>query len=445
MASGPVTRRWHSDGVRLLRQSGVIVLARIGGAVFALGFTMIMSRSMGAEGLGEVSAAMALALLLGLACTGNIEAGGVRFMVHDIAAGHWGRVRGFMRFSSHVVWGMSALIVALALTLAIWTDRGWPVCLAILSAPLLAWLRLGTGFAMGLSRPVLASLPGSALRPFLFFLAIALWVLLSGGITPPTAMTLFLLTIPPVLIVQWRLVRRAVRGVIPGDVTPQTGPRRTWLGVSLTLGLSVMFVEYSVYIAVLAASAVLGPAQLALLDVALKLTILLKFGVVAITQVFQPQLSRAMALGDRDAVRRCLGLSGCLRFGVLIVALVLAAGAGRSVLALFGPDFVAAYPVLLLLMLDPVATVVLGPVANVVSFSDRPRALLPALVPGLAGLILGALVLGGIWGLWGVALAYVGARVCWLGWLGLVCLRRLGIDPTIFGSLGWLRQSHRQG
>ena len=431
MASGDLARRWNSEGVRLLRQSGVIVLARVGGAVCALGFTMVLSRVMGPEGMGQVSAAMALAMLLSLACTTNIEAGGVRFMISDIASGQLGRVRGFFRFASRYVWAGSALVVAVILPFVWLTDRGLPVCLGVIAAGLLARLRLGTGFAMGLSRPVLASVPGSLLRPLVFCMAVLIWVGVAGTITPTTAMALFLATLVPVVALQSVLIRRAMVSVVPTDVVPDTAPRRDWLRVGLTMGLSVMVVEYSIHIAVLVASAVIGPGELALLDVSLKLMVLLKFGVVAVTQVFQPQLSRAMAVGDREGVARCLATSGALRTVVVIGAVMIAVGAGPHVLGLFGPEFAAAYPILLLLLLDPVATVVLGPAANVISFSDRPQALLPALVPALVGLVAGTLLCGTFLGVWGVALAYVLARLVWLGWLTCVCVIRLGIDPTL--------------
>lgn len=433
----------RGEKLGLFRDSALIVLARIGGAVSALGFTMLLSRTMGSEGLGHVSVAISLAMVLALFCTSNIEAGGVRFMVRYIADGDWGKTRAFIRFSTRYVLAMSAATLVVVLAYKRLVNGTWPelhILIGIVAAPLLAQMRLGAGFAMGLSRPVIATLPRTFLRPAVFLAAVALWIGVTGTIAPLSAMVLFLVTIALVLLGQTIVVRGLLNRALADDSVSDMSDYRTWLKISLTLGLSVMYVEYSVYVAVLAGSLVLEPSQLALLDVALKIMALLKFGVTAINQVFMPKLSRAMAQDDQAALANWLAISGLMKLGVVVVALVAAFLIGRPVLGLFGEEFRAAYSLLLLLLLDPVCIAVFGPASNVVSFSKRPYALLPPLAAGLTVLIGGTALFGATWGLWGAGLAYVLARVCWLAWLAGYCIVKLGINPTIFSVFAWAKQ-----
>ena len=83
----------------MLAGPGLMVLARVGGALAGMLFTMMLTRSMGAAGTGQVSVAISLGMVLALACTLNIENGAVRFMVQDLGTGNLPRVAGYIKFS----------------------------------------------------------------------------------------------------------------------------------------------------------------------------------------------------------------------------------------------------------------------------------------------------------------------------------------------------------
>lgn len=421
----------------------LIVAARIAGALAAIVFTMLLSRSMGATSMGQVSVAISLAMVLALACTTNIEAGGVRFLVADLAQGKFSRARGYLRFSRRYVLAASALTMVGALAFLSLRGGQLPephLLLALAAAPLLGWMRLGAGFAMGLSRPVLAVLPRTMFRPVIFMLLIAGWIAVAGPPTPVQAMLLFCLSILGVLVLQQRLLARGAEAALSEapNTAADLSPWRDWVKIGLTLGLNVLFVEYSIYIAVLCGALVLAANEIALLDISLKLMALLKFGVTAVNQVFMPRLSRAMATENSPALRRWLALSGLMKLAVVLVGLAAAAMLGRWVLSLFGEEFPAAYPLLLLLLLDPVLVVLFGPGANVVSFSKRPHALLPALAVTLTVLVGGIAWLGSAYGLIGAGVAIVAARFVWVLWLAAYCWLKLGVDPSIAAVPRWL-------
>lgn len=426
-----------------LRDVLLIVSARIAGALAAIVFTMLLSRSMGAAAMGQVSVAISLAMVLALACTTNIEAGGVRFIVRDLAGGNFAAVHGYMRFARFYVLAVSVLTAAGALAFLTWRSGQLPepsILLAVAAAPLLGWMRLGAGFAMGFSRPVLAVLPRTMFRPVVFMALIAAWIGLIGTPTPDIAMALFAASILVVLVLQQALLAGAAGRALTsgGDARADMSGWPQWVRIGLTLGLNVLFVEYSVYLAVLGASLVLPDADLALLDISLKLMALLKFGVTAVNQVFMPKLSRAMATDNQPALQRWLAVSGLMKLAVVAVGLAAAAVLGRWVLSLFGEEFPAAYPLLLMLLADPVLVVLFGPGSNVVSFSKRPYALLPALAVTLAVLFGGLAWLGSAYGLIGAGAAIVAARCVWGVWLAAYCWLKLGVDPSIAASPRWL-------
>lgn len=431
-----------SANLNLFRDVGVLMGARIIGALSAVVFTAIMSRAMGADGLGQISVTISLAMVLGLLCTLNIEAGGVRFMVKYIAQDQPEQALQYIRFARRYISALCLIVVPLAFAVLYWRAGGIPtptVWLAIAAAPLLAWLRLNSGIAMGFSRPVLAMLPLTFLRQVLFVAMLWGWVTLQGDLTPSDAAYIFAIGLVCVVVIHEALMRPHLAGLRArvADTTEAKPEHREWISVGFIMGLNILFVEFSVYLTVLAASFVLPDRELAFLDVTLKIMALVKFGLTAINQVFLPKISKAVALENWRGLTNWLAVSNILKLVALMGGLLVIWLFGQLGLSFFGPEFVAAYPLLILLMLDPVLQTLAGPGANIVSLSKSPQAMLPFLCATLTVLVAGTFVLGTAYGTMGVAVAVVLTRAVWTVGLALYCRRRLAIDPSIFSLPSW--------
>lgn len=430
----------------MLAGPGLMVLARVGGALAGMLFTMMLTRSMGAAGTGQVSVAISLGMVLALACTLNIENGAVRFMVQDLGTGNLPRVAGYIKFSRGFILKVSVLVTVLAL-FALWI-AGYPLTsplyLAVLSGPILGWMRLGAGIAQGFSRPVLSVLPRTLLRPLFMVFAVGGWLVLVGTPNPWTATLLFLLTSIMVLMAQDMMLRRDIVGLAWGlgdqalDITAQ----RDWIKIGLTLGLNVLFIEYSIYLTVLFAALVLPAAETARLDVLLKLIALVRFGLISINQYFMPRMSRAMGNNNRPALERLIAISGIMRLAVTAVGGVGFILFGTMILGMFGPEFAGDQPYLLLLLLDTLLIAVLGPGSNIVGLSKQPHRMLPILLLTLVTMCVGTLLGGYFYGLAGVITVTILTRLVWQIAVAAQARAITGVDTTMASLPRYLR--HRQ-
>jgi len=420
---------------RMVLGPGLMVLARVGGALAAMGFTMLLTRSMGAAAMSEVSVAISLAMVLALGCTLNIEEGAVRFMVQDITAGRFAAAMGYVRFGRRLI-ALACLGVVLIGGAVLWwlgTPLTSPLFLALLAAPVLGWMRLGAGLALGFGRPVASVLPRTLLRPVFMVILVGLWLALVGTPSPWVATLLFVATCLAALTVQGLLLSPDLTalGRNLGAEAPDTARSRDWVKVGLTLGLGVLFVEYSIYLTVLFGALVLSPADTARLDVLLKLIALLRFSTAAINQYFSPRMSRAMGQTNLPALERLIALSGAMRLAILLVGGLGIALLGPPVLGLFGPEFAGDGGLLLLLLGDIALITLFGPGANVVGYSNRPHAMLPVLLAALVVMVGGTVALGQVWGLTGVIVAVLVTRAVWTGGAAIAARRIAGIDTTI--------------
>ena len=433
---------------RMLAGPGLMVLARVGGALAGMVFTMMMTRNMGATGAGQVSVAISLGMVLALACTLNIENGAVRFMVQDFGRDNLPGVAGYIKFSRMFILKVSGAVTGLgvlALLIAGYPFTS-PLYLAVLTAPILGWMRLGAGIAQGFSRPVLSVLPRTLLRPVFMVIAVAAWLVLGGPLTPWTATLLFLITTILVLVAQDIMLRpnmtKLARGM--GDKVADASDQRDWVRIGLTLGLNVLFIEYSIYLTVLLAALVLPAAETARLDVLLKLIALVRYGLISINQYFMPRMSRALGNNNRPALERLIAISGMMRLAVTAIGGIGFILFGRFILGLFGPEFAGDQPYLLLLLLDTLLIALLGPGSNIVGLSKQPHRMLPILLASLITLSVGTLVCGYAFGLAGVIWVAILTRLVWLGGVAAQARAITGIDTTMASLPRYLRQRQQK-
>lgn len=173
--------------------------------------------------------------------------------------------------------------------------------------------------------------------------------------------------------------------------------------------------------------------QAAYFAAAMRLASLVSFGLMAIGTVSGPLIASAYDRADMDGLARIAKLSA--RFSTLLAALIAAllVMLGKPALALFGPDFDAAYPVLLVLLVGGLANSFTGSVSYLLIMTGRERA--------AVGILAGALVLSvGLnlllipqMGSVGAAIASTLALVSWNIGMAVRMRRTLGIDATALG------------
>ena len=420
----------------------LLVALRCGGAGAAFGISLLMARTMDAASMGVALTCLSVAPLAAVVVSGSTEAGCVRFIVGYRERGETDKARGMISFNRWVVLTLGsallgvALIVAAAMALSGRMDDprlATTVLLTVATAVVLGWLRIAAAHVMALGAVVRSLAPFSFLRQALLLLGLSIWVW--TGATPDAADVVFLAFAGAgiALAVQAGLNRTPLRslGVGPAD----RSDRAEWVKVGLQLGLALLFVQFSRDLTLVVSAASLAPEDVAVLGIATAIVGFAKFYVVAVNQSITPELSRTIARQDMDAFLRRVSSSNHLKFWPMLLALLALWLLGDRLAAVFGPDFADMTPILLILMLEPLALAWCGPGGNYLSLSGHQRVMLPLSVATI--LLLGAAVtLGAL--VDGTRGAAIGSSLAWVFWstaLAVQASRRAGHGLTLVSSI----------
>ena len=174
-----------------------------------------------------------------------------------------------------------------------------------------------------------------------------------------------------------------------------------------------------------------------LFSAASRLASLVPFALVALEVVSAPMVSSAYHRADFVELSRISRLAARIALGFAVVVGVGLIIAGRLLLAAFGPEFVQAYPALLILLVGGMINASTGVVAYLLTLTGRERYALLIFVGALAiSLILNFLLIPRF-GIEGAAGASTTALALWNLFMAVYVRRVIGIDATaIAGQFG---------
>jgi O-antigen/teichoic acid export membrane protein len=302
---------------------------------------------------------------------------------------------------------------------------------ALLLIPLMALSKLRGTALWGLHREVQGQLPENLVQPGLLVLLLGGVLLLGLSFSPAQAMGLQVAVAAVAFGVGAGLLIRAT----PVKVR-QAYPRfesRLWLNSVLPLafigGMQLINKNSSIVI--------LGffvPAdQIGIYRVAVQASILAALGLHAINMVVAPRFASLYARGERERLQHLVTSStrAILAFNLLVTAG--AALLGRWFLDLFfGPEFVAAYVPLMILLIGQFVNSAAGLVGSVLNMTGHERETARGIVVSAAVNLLLNLLLAPSFGIIGAAVATAVALVTSNVLLWWAVRKRLGINSLAF-------------
>jgi len=420
-----------------LRRSGASFALRFAGLALQLGASILIARVLGVEGFGVYSYAFVVALLIATLHGAGFGFLAVRELPVYLVRREFGHVRGYLRTWGGLLAISTALsvVAVLGLTAAgvLHLQIAWPL---VLLAAIAQALILGMSAVLnGLQRVIHSQFIETVLRQGLF-VALLLGLVASGLVmTPTTVFALSLAVSGAVLLCLLWYVRRCLAAETGPVLPPPAYATRPWVlaGVSLMAIGILNLLQTSLDILMLGAladHADLGRYRAASRGVD---TIIIANGIAL--QLLEPILARA--IGQKDTAGAQAMISSSVMVSVaLSAAIALPLGFGASIyLGLFGPDFVAAAPVMQILVLGNMLAFLCGPVAVILVMQGHERLVLGTAICTLAlnaGL---NLLLIPLWGILGAATATATSVVVFKLAL-LVAVRMLTpFDPTLWTPL----------
>ena len=352
---------------------GAVSIVRASGGALLFLSQVLLAAWMGADAFGVYSFAWAcvavLATLAGLGMPGT----SVRFIAKYDAEGDPSRLRGLLRFcrGNTLAAACVTTLGAMASVTVFPGDTRYQdaLRLSFLAIPALALLNLDAAYARGFDRMTSSAVAEQIVRPVVLMLLGTLVVIM---VAAPAAGHFVVACVAAYVIAglaQHVFVRRLEGARV------QPGERRNEAAEWLKVSAGMLLLNGSQTIRMnadpLLVGAMLQPTDVAIYTAAMRTATLVSFVMMVTGVVAQPRISALHSLRSGEELSRFLTATTRGAFLVSLVIGLLLAAAGRPILALFGPEFVAGYPALLILIGAHVLAASMGPVTSVLVMTGR--------------------------------------------------------------------------
>jgi O-antigen/teichoic acid export membrane protein len=424
------------------RGNAILAFAvRVASAAILFVSQVAIARWMGADQFGAYVYAWTLVLLLGGIASLGLNIGAIRIVSELRERAAHESLRGFLRSSRLFVLLTGTSLAALA-TGCVWLIAGWPptgpwltVAVILVAVPAYALTDLQDGICRGSARIASALLAPYIVRPLLVLGGVG--ALNAGGL-PLDATVAAIIAVAATWIawgVQTAMVQRDTRRLVP--VGQRSYDIRAWASTTAPLAVMSLFDLAMQHIDVVLISNLLSPADAGIYFAGAKTMSLILFVHYAVGSSMANRFAAISTRGDDAAMRAAVHESVRWTFWPSLVLAGVMLAAGQHILALFGPRFVAGYPVMCILAVAVLARAAIGPSEAVLNMTGGQRDCARSLVAAASANVALSLVLTPLFGIIGAAIAVASAMVLGavLNWRAV--RRNLGIDLAIWAA--WRR------
>lgn len=304
-----------------------------------------------------------------------------------------------------------------------------PFVLGFICLPMIALSDLLQGVSRANTWAFFSLSPTYLVRPVLIL--VLMGAALVAGYAPDAITALIVAVIATYLTTLWQLVGVTGRTERRLTVGPRKTDLRLWFVVSLPIFLVESFFFLLTNADVLMVGFYMEPDDVAVYFATVKTLALVHFVYFAVKAgVAQRYASYTHGQPEKLAAfaRETVAWTFWPSLAMAVVVLLL----GELMLTLFGPEFVAGYPLLFLLCIGVVARSAVGPCESLLTMTGNQNvcAFVYALTLGLN--IALSIVLIPLYGLWGAAIATAVSMLFEAAALSFTVYRRLGIVMAIF-------------
>lgn len=414
---------------------------RISGAVLNAGLMLVLTRSLGAAGYGAYAFAVAAVIFLSIPALLGFDKLLIREIPSALQRRAFGEVRGLLRASDLVVGIASLLIVAAAATgMLVFGDELQPVMvsafyISLFALPFFAYARLRQSASKGLQHVVEAQVPEFLIQPVVLSILILCCAWFSDShFLATTAVWLYVTTVASVMIVGIIIRNRA----LPEGILNERPLYRSqyWVKSMWSFTLFSGMVVVSREMSILLVGFIAGSEETGIFQLALRLAGFISFPLLAVNAPLTPAFSHLYAVKDMVGIKRKAVLGARYAFGLSFIPGMILIVFGDSLLALFGEEFRAAYPSLVLIVVAFLISAASGPVGGLLMMTNYEKDSTRAIILGtLIALFLNFTLIplnGGL----GAAIAVAASSILTnMLNVGQVYMRH-GIFVTALGRLG---------
>jgi O-antigen/teichoic acid export membrane protein len=359
------------------RQAGMAFVIRVVAAGLVFISQVVLARWMGRFEFGIYVYVWTWLVLLGGLMPLGVSIAAQRFIPEYTERGDFDRLRGFLRGSRWLCFGLGSAGALIGVAL-IWLLQNQlatyyilPFVLACACLPAYATSDCQDGIARSYNWIDLAIGPVFLARPLLVLGIMALVFAAGWPMSANAAMAAATIAIWATCAIQFLLLERRLHAKV------ERGPRHYEPGVWLKTGLPIFMVEsfyfLLTYTDILVLEAFSGPGEVAVYYAATKTLSLVAFVYYAVSAATAHRFTEYHVAGDREKLEAFL--AGAIRwtFWPSLVATIVLLALGKFILQLFGPGFDQGYPLLFVLAVGLLARAAVGPVERLLMMLGEQR------------------------------------------------------------------------
>jgi len=421
------------------RMSVIAFAIRIISAAIAFVSQVFLARWMGSFEYGIFVLVWVTMVIAGnVSCLG-FHTSVIRFIPEYREKGMLAELRGiliasrlFVIVASSVIAALGALAVVL-LAAHIESYYVVPFVLGFICLPMIALSDMLQGISRANAWAVFALSPTYLIRPVLIL--VLMGAAIAAGYLPDAQTALIVAILATYMTTIWQLLGVTSRVDRKLPAGPRTLNFREWFVVSLPIFLVESFFFLLTNADVLMVGFFMKPEDVAVYFATVKTLALVHFvyfavkaGVAQRYAAYTHGEPEKLAAFARDTVSWTFWPSLAMAIVVLLL--------GELMLMLFGPDFVAGYPLLFLLCLGVVARSAVGPAESLLTMTGNQNVCAFVYALTLALNVALSIFLIPAFGLWGAAIATAASMIFEAAALSFTVWKRLGIVMAIFVPAG---------
>jgi O-antigen/teichoic acid export membrane protein len=357
------------------RGAAMALSIRVASAGIAFVSQIVLARWLGAYEFGIYTYVWVWVNIIGTLCAAGFATTVIRFLSEYRESHQPDLARGFL----HTGRLFSVLAAVVCMTIGYTTLSLWPhlisdyylvpAALALLCLPAFALTDFQDGIGRAKGWIDLALVPPYILRPLLLFAFIGLALTSGKESTAVTAISAAIGATWVTAFTQYCLQKRRMHTRLPA------GPRKFRLGFWLKVSLPVIALEsfglLMMQLDILLLDLYVEPQQIAIYFAAARTISLVNFLHFSIQAVALPRFATMYANRDEAGQRNFLNQCRKWMFSLSLVGTLALLFLGKTILSLFGPEFVAGYPVMVVLSIGLLIRALAGPLQGLLVVTGR--------------------------------------------------------------------------
>lgn len=430
LSLGPLVRGQRT-AAHLVRSGAAGAILQVTSRILALLTSALLARTLGLEGYGIYAFAIALTGMFSILA----EMGMGQLTLRETAQAA-GDDAGKAATSSHLR-AASTLVLACGITAAVMGAlvlmvaplaldplERWSLVLALPLIVTAALTRIGVAVLAGLRKLVVSQVFEQVVTPLLVFAgALALFFAPREWATPQIAIAIQLAA-GTLALLGLGLALRPVFLIRPDAAISRAAlARRGWPFLMIGSALVLNQQLDTILVGLVLGTADVGPYRVATQGAQLAM-----FVSLVVNTIISPYAARFHAAGDRASLRKLFNyarLASVLSVGAALAVFLLG---GRQLVGLvFGPEFKAAAPLLIILTAGYLGNVIAGPCGTILAMTGHERhsaraMWVTAILNGLC-----AIVAGRLFGVYGIAIVTAATLTIYQAWLRYIQWRELAV------------------